>query len=58
MPGICIILLTLSINLLGDLLRDRLDDTPEEKNMRRRNRYADYYPGHRRHRGHVHCHLF
>ena len=24
-PGICIILLTLSINLLGDLLRDRLD---------------------------------
>jgi len=23
-PGICIILLTLSINLLGDLLRDRL----------------------------------
>ena len=24
-PGICIILLTLSVNLLGDLLRDRLD---------------------------------
>ena len=24
-PGICIILLTLSINLLGDLLRDRMD---------------------------------
>lgn len=24
-PGICIILLTLSINLLGDLLQDRLD---------------------------------
>ena len=33
--------------------------TPRKrKNMRRRNRYADYYPGHRRHRGHVHCHLF
>ena len=24
-PGICIILLTMSIHLLGDLLRDRLD---------------------------------
>ena len=57
-PGICIILLTLSINLLGDLLRDRLDELRRRKNRKRRNRYADYYPGHRRHRGHVHCHLF
>lgn len=29
-PGICIILLTLSINLLGDILRDRLDVKQDE----------------------------
>lgn len=29
-PGICIILLTLSIHLLGDILRDRLDVKQDE----------------------------